>query len=216
MRWQARWGTADPASGEAAGSGRGDGDSSGWDHAQYQYISRWERLESDLTMPGPTSIRPSKPDDRTQLAALHAEAWRYAYRGILPGLELERMIARRGPAWWDPRRGARHQALVAEFDGRIVGYTLSGSSRMPGTPRMGEIYELYVRPDCQGAAFGRALFEAARARLRAQRRDGLLVWALAENALACDFYAAMGGVPWLRSIERFCGRPLEKIGYHWP
>ena len=165
---------------------------------------------------GPTLMRPSEPEDRTILAALHAEAWRYAYRGIIPGLALERMIARRGPGWWDPRRGAHHRALLIEFDGRIVGYTTFGRCRMQSAPPMGEVYELYVKPDCHGAAFGRSLFEEARRRLSAQHLNGLMVWALAENDLACGFYEALGGKPRFKTVEAFCGERLEKIGYHWP
>ena len=48
-------------------------------------------------------IRRARAGDAPALAAMHAAAWRYAYRGILPGLVLERMIAEHGEAWW--RRG---------------------------------------------------------------------------------------------------------------
>jgi hypothetical protein len=40
---------------------------------------------------------------------VHDAAWRDAYRGLIPGRELERMIARRGPRWWQSAilRGSR-------------------------------------------------------------------------------------------------------------
>lgn len=161
------------------------------------------------------TIRRSEHGDRNTLAELHAEAWRYAYRGIIPGIALERMIARRGPAWWDRRCGPRNRALLLEFDGRVAGYALIGASRIPSRPRMGEIYELYVRPEYQGAGFGRALFEEARRRLGLRRLAGLVVWALAENDLACEFYQAMGGQARFRAFETLGGARLEKIAFHW-
>jgi len=32
-----------------------------------------------------TTIRLAKPEDAAALAELHAKAWHYAYRGIIPG-----------------------------------------------------------------------------------------------------------------------------------
>ena len=41
-----------------------------------------------------------RPGDAEEIARVHDASWRDAYRGVIPGVELERMIARRGPAWW--------------------------------------------------------------------------------------------------------------------
>ena len=46
------------------------------------------------------SIRAARLGDEGEIASVHDAAWREAYRGVIPGRELERMIARRGPAWW--------------------------------------------------------------------------------------------------------------------
>lgn len=166
-------------------------------------------------MLNPITIRSSGPADAAALAELHAEAWRYAYRGIIPGIALERMIARRGPSWWDPRRGPAHRPMLLEFDKRTSGYVTFGPSRTRSMPPLGEIYELYVKPECHGAGFGRALFDTARRRLRARHLDEALVWTLADNELACTFYRALGGQPRLRTFERFGGARLELIGFHW-
>jgi ribosomal protein S18 acetylase RimI-like enzyme len=80
---------------------------------------------------------------------------------------------------------------------------------------MGEIYELYVMPECQGAGFGRSLFDEARCRLRQRRLNDLLVWALAENHVACGFYEALGGKVRFRTSETLGGVRLQKIGFHW-
>ena len=46
------------------------------------------------------SIRHASPGDAEDIAFVHDVSWRDAYRGVIPGVELERMIARRGPNWW--------------------------------------------------------------------------------------------------------------------
>ena len=54
-------------------------------------------------------VRPAKAADAASVASTHDEAWRSAYQGIIPGAELEKLINRRGPQWWDSaiRKGSR-------------------------------------------------------------------------------------------------------------
>jgi ribosomal protein S18 acetylase RimI-like enzyme len=153
-------------------------------------------------------------DDRG-LAEVHRDAWRYAYAGIIPGVTLERMISRRGPSWWARMHDRGFRALVLECDEALVGYATLGRSRAPSIRPRGEIYELYIRPEYQGCGLGRRLFGEARGQLRRHGLDGLLVWALADNQIACRFYRAMGGRECARARDRFCGVPLERIGFAW-
>lgn len=163
---------------------------------------------------GPVATRWSNAADAAGLADLHRSAWRYAYSGIIPGLALERMIARRGRPWWARMHERGFRALVAESAGAVAGYATLGPGRS-GTPRTGEIYELYVLPEYHGCGVGRRLFADARRQLAGHRLDRLVVWALADNSVACRFYAAMGGAEYGRTEDRFCGLPLAKIGYRW-
>ena len=164
---------------------------------------------------GTVATRWSTAADDTVLADIHRQSWRYAYAGIIPGLTLERMIARRGPRWWGRMHKRGFRALLIDCGGRPAGYATLGRSRGPGPRRLGEIYELYVRPECQGCGLGRRLFADARQQLRSHELDRLVVWALADNTIACRFYAAMGGIECARSQDRFCGVPLDKIGFAW-
>ena len=56
-----------------------------------------------------TEIRLARASDAPVIAEVHDEAWRSAYQGLIPGPELEKLIARRGPAWWESaiRKGNR-------------------------------------------------------------------------------------------------------------
>jgi ribosomal protein S18 acetylase RimI-like enzyme len=160
-------------------------------------------------------IRRAKPADAAAVAGAHDEAWLTAYRGIIPGQELEKLVSRRGPTWWECaiRKGSRVSLLV--FGDRVAGYANYGRNRARSLTYEGEIYELYLRPEFQGLGFGRRLFSATRRDLAQSGLRSLIVWALSDNEPAVEFYRALGGRPVARSSERFGGRSLDKVAFGW-
>ena len=160
-------------------------------------------------------IRRARTADANSVAEAHDDAWRTAYRGIIPGPELEKLIARRGAAWWDGaiRRGSRISLLA--FGDTIAGYTNYGRNRARSLNYDGEIYELYLRPEFQGLGFGRRLFTAARRDLAQSGMKSLVVWALSDNEPAVEFYRALGGRAIARSSEKFGDKMVEKVAFSW-
>lgn len=161
---------------------------------------------------GSIEIRRARTDDAVGIAQVHDSAWRFAYRGVLPGTELERMIARRGPRWWERAIRRRVAILVLEVADEVRGYVTFGASRARSLPYRSEIYELYVQPEFVGIGFGSELFRAARARLERFGGD-LVVWSLAENAPACEFYRHMGGRPVATAEESFGSVAVPKVAF---
>jgi ribosomal protein S18 acetylase RimI-like enzyme len=160
-------------------------------------------------------VRRAKPSDAGSVAATHDESWRAAYQGIIPGRELDKLINRRGPDWWDGaiRKGSRISLLV--FGETVAGYANYGRNRARSLHYDGEIYEIYLRPEFQGLGFGRRLFTAARRDLTQSGMKSLVVWALGDNSPAVDFYRALGGKAIARSSEKFGDKLLEKVAYAW-
>lgn len=162
-------------------------------------------------------IREATPGDAHEITRVHEEAWRFTYQGIIPHLHLEQMIARRGPSWW--RRGMRRAdsgLLLLTFDGTPQGYASYGNARRPHAANAGEIYELYLTPAFVGIGLGKRLFVAARERLAQRGRPNLIVWALADNELACAFYARQGGEHVGTAPETFGDVTLMRVAYLWP
>ena len=160
-------------------------------------------------------VRPAKAADAVAVASTHDEAWRAAYQGIIPGAELEKLINRRGPHWWDSaiRKGSRVSVLV--FGDKVAGYANYGRNRARSLHFEGEIYELYLRPEFQGLGFGRRLFSAARRDLVQSGLKSMVIWALSDNEAATEFYCALGGRMVARSSEKFGPKSLDKVAFAW-
>lgn len=160
-------------------------------------------------------IRQAKASDAAAVAETHDEAWRAAYQGIIPGPELDKLINRRGPDWWDSaiRKGSR--IAIVGFGDTVAGYANYGRNRARSLYYDGEIYELYLRPEFQGIGFGRRLFSAARRDLGQSGMKSMVVWALSDNDPAVEFYRALGGRAVARSSERFGTKVLDKVAFAW-
>ncbi|MEO9773379.1 GNAT family N-acetyltransferase [Roseibium sp.] len=161
-------------------------------------------------------LRAARTADCDALAGIHSEAWLGAYRGVLHGVDLQKMVSRRGTDWW-------HGALARGVDIRILtiadvpaGYATSGPCRLADTGMEGEIYELYLKPEYQGLGFGRTLFDHVRASLAGRNMSGLAVQVLSDNQPARAFYKAVGGRLSAKSWYRPGGRRLELSIYTWP
>ena len=160
-----------------------------------------------------TSIRRAREADLGSLSTVFDASWREAYRGLIPGVALERLIAGRDRAWWRSalRRG-RPIALV-ETGERVVGYAAYGRTRSRALGTEAEIDELYLLPEYQGVGLGRRLFKAVRNDLADHGLARIGAWTLEDNARAADFYAGLGGRPGPRALDRLAGVPLPKVGY---
>ncbi len=162
-------------------------------------------------------VRSGKPSDAAALQHLFKESWRCAYGGIIPSHHLEWMISKRTKKWWVSATRSRDCMLVLSLSGDTVGYATLGLSRTRGrvSPAEGEIYEIYLSPIHQGIGLGERLFEACRHTLEMRGHCGLIVWVLAQNTGAIEFYWRRGGRPVKSTTELIGGAPLEKIAFEW-
>ncbi len=159
------------------------------------------------------SIRHAKAEDAPALSRVFDAAWREAYQGIIPGVALERMLARRGPGWWRSTVGRGRPLAVLDIGQGIAGYVSYGRCRDRSMPADGEVDELYLAPEYQGLGFGTRLFKAVRNDLRDRGARRIAVWALTDNERACAFYKRLRGRPVAQATERITGASLNKVAY---
>jgi GNAT superfamily N-acetyltransferase len=148
-----------------------------------------------VNAPGLVTIRHARIDDAAALGRLHVRAWQAAYRGQMPDDYLDGLRAEERAAGWDrglQRDRARHPVLVAERDGRVVGFAVIGAAEEP--QGAGELHAINVDPDHWGTGAGRALLLAAHEQLARLGFAEAVLWVLPGNRRARRFYEAAGWV----------------------
>ncbi|MGH8269196.1 MAG: GNAT family N-acetyltransferase [Steroidobacteraceae bacterium] len=143
------------------------------------------------------NLRPAAPADAMAIARVHVRAWQAAYRGLMPdeylaGLRPEERAQRYDFGSLDP---ARPRTLVAIEADTVLGFATTSPARDEDTAGHGELCALYVEPDCWGRGIGRALAAAARGELYRLGFRQAVLWVLAGNARAKQFYRADGWIP---------------------
>lgn len=159
------------------------------------------------------SIRRAKTGDAAALACVFEAAWHEAYLGIIPGVALHRMLARRGLRWWRDAIAHGRPLVVLDVHDAVAGYVSYGRCRNRSLPAEGEVDELYLSPEYQGLGFGTRLFRAVRNDFADGDIKRILVWCLADNVRARGFYERLGGRAIAETTERVGGVPLGKVGY---
>jgi GNAT superfamily N-acetyltransferase len=112
----------------------------------------------------------------------------------LGGERLGRLEPAEWAEMWGRRLSGPGATLVAEADGRVVGFVSVGASRDEEAPEVGEVYALYVAPLHWGTGPGVALLAAAAERLREQAFAEAILWTLRGNSRSCRFYEREGWV----------------------
>jgi GNAT superfamily N-acetyltransferase len=165
-------------------------------------------------------VRAAVPDDAERIAEVNVRSWQAAYAGIVPDVILDGMEAEPRRLTWLGRIAELGQRtlLVADLDGRVEGYVLSGPARDHDLPDLaGEVYAIYVDPPAQGRGIGRALLDAASSELREAGFEPLILWVLTANTLGRGFYEACHWQPdgSTRPID-FDGTPVDEVRYRAP
>ena len=152
--------------------------------------------QGGMSAPDPSIVvREARLEDTDEVGRIQVRTWRAAYAGLIPEATLDRMDATLQSASWSRvfRPAATTHLLVAERDGRVVGFAAYGPHREPDLDAgTGELYAIYVSPDAWDTGAGHALMAGVLDGLRAQRRSGAVLRVLEANERARRFYEREG------------------------
>ena len=129
--------------------------------------------------------------------------WQAAYAHVFSAEQLGGLsVERRAEMWRET------PPLVAEADGRVIGFVSVGASRDDDAE--GELFAIYVHPDHWGTGAGRELIAAGEERLRELGHSDVVLWVLDDNPRARRFYEVAG---W--KVDGTT-RPIEIFGIEVP
>lgn len=140
------------------------------------------------------TVRIARPDDADAIESVRTDTWRDAYRGLIPDAVLDGLgyDGTRRREFMARTRPDRFE-LVAEHEGRVIGFVNAGRSRDAEAEYPGEIYAIYVLPSHQGHGHGAALMRSGARELLARGWRGMIIWVLRDNHPSRLFYERMGG-----------------------
>ncbi len=155
-----------------------------------------------------SSVRRAIPEDAESIARVHVESWQSSYRGILPETFLAAMSVEERTKHWR-RNLAEPDGSIAGISsaappghatfvgvgvgGDIVGFCSAGPNRGGAQQFAGEVYAIYLLDSARRQGLGGALFHEAASWLAARQLEPVVVWVLADNRPAREFYRAIGG-----------------------
>jgi ribosomal protein S18 acetylase RimI-like enzyme len=147
------------------------------------------------------SIRVAGVADAAAIAAVHVEAWRETYVGIVPVQVLAGLSVDRRTEIWrriltNPTAFSSSAVFVAEREEKVVGFGCCGMQRAESLSAQGydgEISSIYVLRAFQRCGLGVALMSVMGGELQRRRLQAASLWVLRENESARRFYEKLGG-----------------------
>jgi GNAT superfamily N-acetyltransferase len=138
-------------------------------------------------------IRSATIDDAPEIARIHVESWRVAYRGQIADVVLAAQNVEQRAAFWRDRLPPGGRSVFVAEQGSVIGFCdLIPSRDKDSGPKVAEIGGMYVHPSHWRKGIGRALCRRALAEAERQGFKRVTLWALATNGPAQSFYEAMG------------------------
>jgi ribosomal protein S18 acetylase RimI-like enzyme len=161
-------------------------------------------------------IRKAKIEDAVDIAAIHVDAWRVAYKGIIPDSWLVKLSKKKRLDQWNKTLSdtASRTLVKVHNSSQIIGWVSFGDSRNDIKAESGEIYAIYFLPEFWGKGYGKQLLKVAENDLEKNGFTEIMIWVLELNTQTRRFYenagyATDGG----KQVVSFENKELIKLRY---
>ncbi|MBY0271931.1 MAG: GNAT family N-acetyltransferase [Alphaproteobacteria bacterium] len=150
----------------------------------------------------PYHIRYATESDAEGIAFVHVNSWKTSYAGIIDQDFLDTIsYEKRLSSWKEILQSKNTQQLVVVFEDKIIGFVGFGFVRSESRPeffedtetKMWEIYAIYLLEEHKRKGLGKALFTQCRVWFNCEELESFVLWALADNVHAKQFYEKEGG-----------------------
>jgi RimJ/RimL family protein N-acetyltransferase len=140
-------------------------------------------------------VRQATLADARNIAQIHVETWRAAYRGQIPDAVLDTLDTDQRAIFWNKHLATQpHGIMVVESDRTIIGFCdlVPSRDRDSNPGEVGEIAAIYVQPEFWRKGAGTALCRFSLRAASLQKCLSVTLWVLASNVAARKFYETMG------------------------
>lgn len=167
---------------------------------------------------GPVHLRRAAAADAAGIATVYQAGWHEAHAGLVPAEYLSCMRAKGREDFWRTElevEATDRKPWVALIDEDVVGFASGGPSRDEGAARgVGEVYQVYVEPDCWGRGIGEGLLRHVLKDLREHGFTRVDTWVIAANAPARAFLERQGWRADGATRQEECGdTQVEQVRY---
>ncbi len=166
-------------------------------------------------------IRPATTNDIEAIATVHIQSWKETYPGIMPAQRIAALNLESCMRNWTRSLEASLVILVAEVDGRIVGFASGGDNRSNEHCETGlgdrcdcELAAIYILQEYQRQGIGKALVKRFSSIMKSQGYSSMVIW-VAEKNPATAFYAAIGGKRIDRKFLIVCEEAIPVVAYRF-
>ncbi len=141
-------------------------------------------------------IRSANPQDAERIACVHVDAWRAAYRDVMPRDFLAKLDKKQKTAYWN--KSLSHQGIgkyiVAEYEGIVEGFAVFGPARDKNLTGKGagELVALNVNPTLWGKGIGTATLQHVIEYFNQNSLKPVYLWVVKSNARAIELYKKHG------------------------
>ena len=165
-------------------------------------------------------IRPAQPDDAEAIGRIRVDAWRQAYRELLPVDFLSTLNPSQNLVKLKNRlreQSGTFFADVSEFDGLVQGFSISGAPRYKTSEKAIELWALNVAPEYWGNGLGFGLLRQCCDAARENGARKVELWCISKNRRAIELYERFGFLLTgrERTTTKLTGHPLHELCYEY-
>ncbi len=163
-------------------------------------------------------IRNAVAEDAPEIANVHLNSWREAYRNLLPQEFLDQLplTFKRRMIMWKQAATMKDRALyVAENKSGIVGFSVLAPAQDKEMNEYGELGAIYLLEKFKGKGIGAALLKSGMKQIMEWQYSKAYCWVLQDNP-SIQFYEKSGAVfNGMTKIDEIGGKKVTELCYEW-
>lgn len=165
------------------------------------------------------TYRKANTTDINSIARLHAESWRFNYRGILDDHFLDNEVLENRKQVWSERMYSGDifmKIILAEDGNLLIGF---GCLYLNHDTEYGALLDnLHVSKSYSGKGIGTHIIQVFAAEIfNSGKRKDMYLWVLEENTRAIRLYEKLKGQEKGMALETGLGsKQVPKYRYYWP